>query len=160
MLHYQPEIDIRSGRAVRVEALLRWRRADGSQLLPDEFQPLVAASETSDRIARWALDKAIRDCRDWQALGLEVGVSVNVMPSNLRDRLLPQFVAASLQRNGVAAQDLTIEITESGILSDAVMATGTCDGLRKSGGGRAGGGGGAGGAARGRRGRRPGAGLK
>ena len=133
VLHYQPEIDIGSGRTVRVEALLRWNRADGSQLLPDEFLPLIAASDTSDRIARWVLGKAIRDCREWQNLGLEVGVSVNLQPLNLRDGQLPAFVADALRTHGLEARHLTIEITESGILSDAVMATGTFAGLRQIG---------------------------
>jgi diguanylate cyclase (GGDEF)-like protein/PAS domain S-box-containing protein len=130
ILHYQPEIDIASGRAVRVEALLRWNRADGTQLLPDEFLPLVAASETIDRISRWVLDKAIRDCREWQEAGLEVGVSVNLSAHNLRDRQLPAFIDSTLRRRGLAASDLTVEITESGILSDAVLATGTFRTLR------------------------------
>jgi diguanylate cyclase (GGDEF)-like protein/PAS domain S-box-containing protein len=133
VLHYQPEIDIGSGRAVRVEALLRWKRADGSQLLPDEFLPLVAASETSDRIARWVIETAIRDCREWQAHGHEVGVSVNLQPHNLRDRQLPAFIDDALRRNALAAHQLTIEMTESGILSDAVMATGTFASLREIG---------------------------
>jgi diguanylate cyclase (GGDEF)-like protein/PAS domain S-box-containing protein len=132
-LHYQPEIDIVSGRAVRVEALLRWNRADGTQLLPDEFLPLVAASETIDRISRWVLDKAIRDCREWHDLTLDVGVSVNLSAHNLRDKTLPEYIASTLRRNGLAPNRLTIEITESGILSDAVMATGTFQALREIG---------------------------
>jgi diguanylate cyclase (GGDEF)-like protein len=132
-LHYQPEIDIASGRAVRVEALLRWNRADGTQLLPDEFLPLVAASETVDRISRWVLDKALRDCREWRDLGLDVGVSVNLSAYNLRDKLLPEFIKSSLRLRDVAPNQLTIEITESGILSDAVMATGTFQALREIG---------------------------
>jgi len=129
-LHYQPEIDLASGKVVRVEALLRWNRADGSQLLPDEFLPLVAASETIDRIARWVLERAIRDCCEWQDVGPNVGVSVNFSPHNLRDERLAADVGASLARHGLAARQLTIEITESGILGDAVLATGTFQALR------------------------------
>jgi diguanylate cyclase (GGDEF)-like protein/PAS domain S-box-containing protein len=132
-LHYQPEIDIASGRAVRVEALLRWNRADGTQLLPDEFLPLIAASETIDRISRWVLDKAIRDCREWQDLGLDVGVSVNLSAYNLRDKQLPEFIKSNLRLRDLAPSRLMIEITESGILSGAVMATGTFQALREIG---------------------------
>jgi diguanylate cyclase (GGDEF)-like protein/PAS domain S-box-containing protein len=132
-LHYQPEIDIGSGHAVRVEALLRWNRADGTQLLPDEFLPLVAASETMDRISRWVLDKAIGDCREWHELGLDVGVSVNLSAYNLRDRQLPSFIETSLRQRGIAPRQLTIEITESGVLSEAVMAAGTFQALREIG---------------------------
>jgi len=133
VLHYQPEIDLSTGRTVRVEALLRWNRADGTQLLPDEFLPLVAASETIDRISRWVLDKAIRDCREWQDLGLDVGVSVNLSAYNLRDRQLAAYIDATLRLRGVPAGMLTVEITESGVLSDAVLATGTFSALRQIG---------------------------
>jgi len=132
-LHYQPEIDLVSGKVVRVEALLRWNRADGSQLLPDEFLPLVAASETIDRIARWVLERATRDCCEWQDVGPNVGVSVNFSPHNLRDERLAADVAASLARHRLRPQQLTIEITESGILGDAVLATGTFQALREIG---------------------------
>jgi EAL domain-containing protein (putative c-di-GMP-specific phosphodiesterase class I) len=130
VLHYQPQIEVASGRTVRVEALLRWKRADGTQLLPDEFLPAVAASETMDRIARWVIDKAIRDCREWQDLGFDVGVSVNLSPHNLRDERLPAYIEATLQLRGLPAQLVTVEITESGILSDAVLAAGTFRALR------------------------------
>jgi len=132
-LHYQPEIDLATGRVVRMEALLRWNRADGSQLLPDEFLPLVAASETIDRISRWVLDAAIRDCCEWQDVGADVGVSVNVSPHNLRDDQLATIVDGALRRHGLAARLLTIEITESGVLGDAVMAAGTFQALREIG---------------------------
>jgi diguanylate cyclase (GGDEF)-like protein/PAS domain S-box-containing protein len=133
VLHYQPQVDIVSGRTLRVEALLRWNRADGSRLLPDEFLPLIESSETSDRLLRWVLDRAIRDCREWQAAGLPVGVSVNLSPHNLRDRELADVIAAALHAHDLAPQHLTIEITESGILGDVALATATCRRLRELG---------------------------
>jgi len=132
-LHYQPEIDVFSGRVARVEALLRWNRPDGTRLLPDEFLPLVESSDTIDRIARWVLDKAIRDCRDWQAAGLSAGVSINLSPHNLRDPQLAEAANASLLRHGLAPRHLTVEITESGILSEAALAAGTVQRLRNIG---------------------------
>jgi diguanylate cyclase (GGDEF)-like protein/PAS domain S-box-containing protein len=130
LLNYQPEIDIASGRVARVEALLRWNRQDGSRLLPDEFLPLIEATDTIDRISHWVVDKAIRDCRDWQAAGFGAGVSVNLSPHNLRDPQLADIIQNSLQRHGLAPRHLTVEITESGILSEAALATGTFQRLR------------------------------
>ncbi len=132
-LHYQPEIDIADGRVARVEALLRWNRADGSRLLPDEFLPLIETSDTIDRIARWVVDKAIRDCREWQAAGMSAGVSVNFSPHNLRDPHLADAIQSALSRHGLAPRHLTMEITESGILSEAALATGTFQRLREIG---------------------------
>ncbi len=133
VLHYQPEIDLASGHVARVEALLRWHHPDGRLLMPDTFLPLVATSDIIDRIARWVLSRAIRDCRDWQEAGFAVGVSVNLSPHNLRDSHLPEFILHVLDDCGLAPAQLTIEITESGILSDALLATGTFERLREIG---------------------------
>ncbi|HZP65586.1 MAG TPA: EAL domain-containing protein, partial [Rudaea sp.] len=132
-LHYQPEIEVTGGKVARVEALLRWNRPDGTRMLPDEFLPLVEASETIDRISRWVVDKAIRDCQEWQSAGLAAGVSVNLSPHNLRDMQLADYVASALRRHGLAPRELTIEITERGILGEAAIATGTFQRLRELG---------------------------
>ncbi len=133
ILHYQPEIDLATGKVMRVEALLRWNRDDGSRLMPDEFLPLAESSDVSDRIARWVLGRAIRDCRSWHDAGIDIGVSVNLAPYNLRDRRLPRYIVDTLAANGLAPKHLTIEITESGILSDALLETGTLQRMREIG---------------------------
>ena len=130
VLHYQPEIDIASGEVVRVEALLRWKHPDRGLLLPDDFLPLVESSDIIDRIARWVLKTAIRDCRAWQDSGIGVGVSINLSPHNLRDRQLPQLIEQTLAEAGLDAARLTIEITESGILGDTLFAAGIFQRLR------------------------------
>jgi len=129
-LHYQPEIDLVSGEVVRVEALLRWKHPDRGLLLPDEFLPLAESSEVIDRIARWVLKTAIRDCRAWHDSGINVGVSVNLSPHNLRDSKLPQHIEQTLRDVGLDASQLTIEITESGILGDTLFAAGIFTRLR------------------------------
>ncbi|TLY50564.1 MAG: EAL domain-containing protein [Gammaproteobacteria bacterium] len=129
-LHYQPEIELASGRVARVEALLRWNHPDRGRLLPDEFLPLVAQNELIDRIARWVLQTAIRDCREWADAGLDIGVSVNLSPHNLRDSRLPEFIAHTLADAGLSPSRLTIEITESGILEQATLGAGSFQRLR------------------------------
>jgi EAL domain-containing protein (putative c-di-GMP-specific phosphodiesterase class I) len=119
-----------SGKVERVEALLRWNHPERGRLLPDEFLPLIASSDLIDRIARWVLQTAIRDCREWEDSGLDIGVSVNLSPHNLRDNQLPDFIAHTLAHAGLAPTRLTIEITESGILEQATLATGTFQRLR------------------------------
>jgi len=129
-LHYQPQISLATGKVARVEALLRWNRADGSRLLPDEFLPLVESTDVIDRISRWVLGRAIRDCRAWHDASIDIGVSVNLSPYNLRDSQLPSFIVQTLADHGLAPEHLTIEITESGILSDALLETGNLQRLR------------------------------
>lgn len=130
VLHYQPEIEISTGRVARVEALLRWNRADGSYLLPDEFLPLAETSDVMDRIARWVLQTAIRDCCGWREAGSAAGVAVNLSPHNLRDKQLPEFIAEMLAEHGLPPQELTLEITESGVLGEALLAAGIFQRLR------------------------------
>jgi diguanylate cyclase (GGDEF)-like protein len=130
VLHYQPEVDCASGRVLRAEALLRWRRRDGTLVPPNEFLPLVATTEVIDRITRWVVETAVRDCVAWRRAGLPVGVAVNLAPHNLRDDGLPAFVAEVLARHGLAPAELTLEITESGVLGDIALATGICRRLR------------------------------
>jgi len=133
VLHYQPEVAIRDGSVVRVEALLRWRREDGALLPPREFLPLVESSELMDRITRFVIDKALRDCRAWREAGLMPGVSVNLAPRNLRDPALPVAVAEALIRHGLPAEALTLEVTESGVFGDATLASEVCAALREIG---------------------------
>ncbi|MGA7297875.1 MAG: EAL domain-containing protein [Rhodanobacteraceae bacterium] len=133
VLYYQPEIDLASGHVARVEALLRWNHPDGRLLMPDEFLPLVESSDVIDRISRWVLNRAMNDCRAWHDSGIEMGVSVNISPRNLRDSHLPEFILHTLKELGLAPEQLTLEITESGILSDALIATGILKRLREIG---------------------------
>ena len=129
-LHFQPEIEVVSGRRVRLEALLRWNRRDGGQVLPGEFLPLVESSDVIDRIFRWVLNAAVRECCAWRRGGHDVGVSINVATHNLRDLHLPEYVAQALSMHGLAPACLTLEITESGIMGDATHAAGVCRRLR------------------------------
>jgi len=133
VLHYQPEVDLNSGRALRVEALVRWRGDDGALLPPSEFLPLIESSELMDRLARWVIGAALRDCRGWRDAGHEVGVSVNLASRNLRDPELPRAVARALTEHGLAAETLTLEITESGVLGDVTLAAEVCRALRATG---------------------------
>jgi diguanylate cyclase (GGDEF)-like protein len=133
VLHYQPEVAAADGRVVRVEALLRWRRDDGMLLQPGEFLPLIESTELMDRVTRWVVDAAVRDCCAWRDAGHPIGVSVNLAPRNLRDPELPKAVARTLTAHGLPADALTLEITESGVLGDATLAAEVCRALRETG---------------------------
>lgn len=133
VLHYQPEISLEDGAVAKVEALLRWRREDGSLLAPGEFLPLIESSELMDRITRLVIDAAVRDCAGWRAKGFTPGVAVNLAPRNLRDPRLPPDVTLILARHGLPAEALTLEVTESGVLGDATVAAQVCGALRERG---------------------------
>jgi diguanylate cyclase (GGDEF)-like protein len=133
VLHYQPEIALKDGAVVRAEALLRWRRDDGALLPPGDFLSLIESSDLMDRITRFVLDAAVRDCRRWREAGFAPGVAVNLAPRSLRDPELPAAVAQVLARHGLPASALTLEITESGVFGDATLAAEVCAALRETG---------------------------
>jgi diguanylate cyclase (GGDEF)-like protein len=132
-LHFQPQVESVGGRLVRFEALLRWNRPDGVQLLPGQFLPLIETSDLIDRIFRWVLDAAIRECCAWRRAGFDFGVSINLATHNLHDLHLPEHVALALTAHGLPPRELTIEITESGIMGDATHAASVCRRLREIG---------------------------
>ena len=129
-LHFQPEVELASGRVRRVEALVRWRHPEQGLLLPKDFVPLAESANLVHVITDWVLGAAVRRCRSWHGSGLPIGVSVNLSPSSLRDGDLPGSIAALLAAEGLEARWLTLEITEGSLLSEPQHATGVLDQLQ------------------------------
>jgi len=118
VLHYQPQLDLRTGEVNGVEALLRWNHATHGLLAPDRFLPLAEEAGLMNAITRVVLDKALSQCAAWRASGRDLTVAVNVPPSNLEDRGLVEMVRSGLERYQLEADSLVVEITESGVISD------------------------------------------
>ena len=115
---YQPKASLEDGRAVGVEALLRWTHRDLGFVTPDEFIPLAERTGLIVPLTTYVLDRAMRQCADWLASGLDVGVAVNLSVRNLLDSELPDQIGALLVRHGVEPRRLTLEITESSVMAD------------------------------------------
>ncbi|MBI5039806.1 MAG: EAL domain-containing protein [Gammaproteobacteria bacterium] len=133
MLHYQPQIDIRSQRLMRVEALIRWEHPDLGFLPPDQFVPLAERTGDIHRLTHWVLDQGIRQLAAWSRRGLDIGMSINLSAKDLLDRHLPQKLAALLETHGVAAQRLMLEITESALMQQPEHALGILQSFRDMG---------------------------
>src|SRR5690606_25962249 len=119
VIYYQPRVDLRSGRLVGVEALVRWRHPERGLLSPDSFVPL--AEETGQIVALGqevlglALDQVVR----WQQAGFTVPrVAVNVSPLQLRGGGFYEDVRKALQRSGLEGGRLEVEVTETAALAD------------------------------------------
>ena len=115
-VHYQPQIDMRSGEMVGVEALVRWPRPDGSMLSPAHFIPLAEESGLIVPLGYWVLEEAIRGTAKLRQRHPELRVSVNLSPRQLRDERLVENVEALLRVHPVRRKNLVLELTESGIL--------------------------------------------
>ncbi len=120
-LYYQPIIDLGSGAVVAAEALLRWR--DGQRWIsPDEFIPLAEDMGLIIPLGRWVLEEAARQARLWLDSGMDLRVSVNLSARQFRDPDLGGHIREALERAGVPANRLRLEITESVIMDSAEAA--------------------------------------
>jgi diguanylate cyclase (GGDEF)-like protein len=120
-LSYQPICDLASGRITSFEALARWTNEDGVRLSPDQFIPVAEESGLIVPLGRWAMEEAARTLADWdRELGGDCGVrvAVNLSAIQLQRDHIPAMVQTALERHGVAGKRLTIELTESAIVSD------------------------------------------
>lgn len=116
-LHYQPQVDMASGRLYGVEALARWTHAELGEISPARFIPLAEECGLVADLGRWALREACRQLAEWRAKGLPVpAVSVNLSPTSFHNLDLPRMIADTLDLNALRPQDLTLELTESILL--------------------------------------------
>jgi diguanylate cyclase (GGDEF)-like protein len=118
VVHFQPEVDLATGATRRVEALVRWNHPERGLLWPDSFIPLACQSALVRPITRFVLDTALRQCREWQDAGIEIGVAINLSARDLSDSRLEEEVTEALRRWKVEPQLLELEIPESALISE------------------------------------------
>lgn len=113
LLHYQPLIDIGTGRLSGLEGLLRWRHSEKGMIYPAEFIPLAEETGLMEPIGRWALKTACTQGVAWQKAGLPpVSLSMNLSRGQFRQRELAGMVAGTLADTGLEPRYLELEITE------------------------------------------------
>ena len=117
-LVYQPKIDLKTGRTLGVEALVRWQHPTKGVIPPDQFIFLAEHSGLIKQLTFWVLGEALRQTRSWSQAGLEVSVAVNLSTKNLRNPLLLNQIKGLLATWGVDPGRLRLEITESLIMAD------------------------------------------
>ncbi len=118
-LLYQPIFDLRSERAVGVEALIRWRHPTRGVVSPVEFIPIAEGSGLIVPIGRWVLNEACRQASIWHRHGHRIGIAVNVSARQLDHDELIEEVRDALQASGLDPAVLTLEVTETALMRDA-----------------------------------------
>jgi diguanylate cyclase (GGDEF)-like protein len=121
VLFYQPIVDLRTGRVVSAEALIRWHHPEKGMLPPG---PVVEVAEETGLIVPlgdWALVRACRQAAEWAAEGFAVRVSVNVSARQLHTADFVDSVAAALHESGLFPDRLTLELTESALIRPAAL---------------------------------------
>jgi len=119
VLHYQPKVNLASGKLTGVEALIRWNDPRTGLVPPGRFIPVLEETGLIYEVGRWALKKAIEDYLRWRAAGLAaVRIAVNVSPLQLRHRGFTAEIEQAIGIDAQAAAGLELEITESLIMED------------------------------------------
>jgi diguanylate cyclase (GGDEF)-like protein len=114
LLHYQPKIDISTGRLEGIEALLRWNDPERGLVSPAEFLPILESTGMIVTVGEWALRQAAADCRRWQSADLRpVHIAVNCSPLQLRRRGFVELVLDTIAGWAQEGWGIDLEITES-----------------------------------------------
>jgi PAS domain S-box-containing protein/diguanylate cyclase (GGDEF)-like protein len=118
LLHYQPKVDVRSGAVSAVEALVRWPHPQRGMVPPKDFISQAEQTGLIKPLTDWVLEAACKQIRQWERLGIEMPVAINVSPNTLLDpNLLKQLIAVGAQAGG-RLDLLQLEVTESALMED------------------------------------------
>jgi len=132
-LVYQPRMELLTGQCVSVEALLRWTHPRLGEVSPAEFMPIVEQTSMAAPITAWVLDTALRQLAEWRAVGMMLGVSVNIAAPNLQEPGFAAMVKELLVRHQIPAHWLELEVTESAAMEKESVSHACLHALKQSG---------------------------
>jgi diguanylate cyclase (GGDEF)-like protein/PAS domain S-box-containing protein len=118
VLHYQPIVNLISGKLVGLEALIRWPQPDGSVVLPDTFLPVIEEMGLIGAVGEWVLSRVSEQARQWHERGATVFTSWNLSLPQLWQRDLAAHMMRTIRTAGAEPSSIVIEISESAVMSD------------------------------------------
>ncbi len=133
VLHYQPQLDLKTGQILAVEALIRWPHAKLGLVPPMKFLPLAEDAGLMWPLTTWVLNEALAQCAAWRSSGRLLAVSVNVATTDLLEAEFLDLVKGLLTRYNLPGEAVVIEITETTIIKDFLRAQSVILGLRELG---------------------------
>jgi diguanylate cyclase (GGDEF)-like protein/PAS domain S-box-containing protein len=125
VLHFQPKLDLRIGKTIGVEALVRWQHPKRGLVPPNQFIPAAEETDLIKPLTRWVLNRALQQSRIWLESGLDIDVAVNLSARNLLDPDLPATAKDMLDAWKVDPGNLKVDIPESSIMAAPVIETAT-----------------------------------
>ena len=131
--HFQPKVEIKSGKLVGVECLARWQDPDRGLVFPDQFISVAEEHGLIRELTRSIFVQAMKQAAEWHVDGLDVKVSVNASMDDLEDKSFSDFVLRAAGDAGVAFDRVMIEVTETKIMSDIKGPLATLSKLRNKG---------------------------
>jgi EAL domain-containing protein (putative c-di-GMP-specific phosphodiesterase class I) len=113
VLHYQPQVNIKTGNIDKLEALIRWNHPKKGMLYPNAFIQLAEQTGFISRLTEWVVKTAISQLSDWARQGRDIGISLNVSVVDILDLGLPELIRRETARVNIEPAKITLEITES-----------------------------------------------
>jgi len=123
-IHYQPQLNLKTGEIIGAEALLRWWKpnnspAGGSFISPADFVPVAEQSGLIVPIGAWVMEKACREAQEWNVKhGLNARVAINVSAAQFSQVDIVAFVKKTLKQTGLSPKNLELEVTEGVFMDD------------------------------------------
>jgi EAL domain-containing protein (putative c-di-GMP-specific phosphodiesterase class I) len=133
VLHYQPQFRLKDNTVVGAEALVRWQHPELGLLSPAAFLEIAEASSVINELGAWICDQACRDLAGWNRLGRTLIMSINVSARQLGNPDLPEMIASCAKKHGVDPGFIKIEVTESMLSQDFLIAEAVLIKLREYG---------------------------
>ncbi|MEC3916999.1 putative bifunctional diguanylate cyclase/phosphodiesterase [Nocardia sp. CDC160] len=135
LLHYQPEVDLRTGRVVALEALVRWQHPTRGLLPPGAFVGVAEATNLAGELGRWVIRSAAEQFASWRRRGLasNVVIRINVSPVQLVSLDFVETMEGILRRYGIDGSSVCLEITEHVVVQDLARTQVTLRGLKRMG---------------------------
>ena len=121
-LHFQPQVNLRSGMVDSAEALVRWFHPTQGAISPAEFVAIAESTDLIRPLTEWTLSGALSQVRAWRDRGVHVRIAVNLSARLLQDTAFPAHLQQLLEQSGVSAASLELEITESAMMLDPARA--------------------------------------
>lgn len=118
-LYYQPQVDMRSGNVVGLEALIRWQHPEEGLLAPGQFLPTIDNTPLEVDLGEWVIEQALRQLTKWHAQGIALPINVNISPTHLLVSNFSQRLSELLARHpNVPPAMLKLEVLESAAMHD------------------------------------------
>ncbi|MEA2274762.1 MAG: hypothetical protein QOI98_3470, partial [Solirubrobacteraceae bacterium] len=130
-MRYQPKADLRTGRLVGVESLVRWQHPTLGVILPTEFIALAEHTGLIRQLTEYVLEETAKQSQAWRSARLDLPISVNLSAKDLHDSSLPNKVARLLAIWGIPSEFLVVEVTETALMSEPERAVDVLDELHE-----------------------------
>lgn len=133
ILHYQPQLDMKSGELIGVEALVRWQHPQHGLVYPDSFINLAESNGLIGELTSKVIELAIQQTLRWKNKGLNFQIAINISAENIRTLSLPEQLTSMLNENELDPSLITLEITESTLMGQLVTSLDILTRLRMKG---------------------------